>query len=129
VEHADWMNEAVRQEIETLQRAYGFEENEAVAFWHLAEARRLMVDIAVANKTRLMQLREAEYEAEGLDTAETAERTGREIADAAAFTAEVETMISQHIHGLRMLLGREVLRRNFPEGWGWEFADEAEEEH
>jgi hypothetical protein len=35
MEPADWINEQVRGEIETLQRTHGFEEDEAVAFWLL----------------------------------------------------------------------------------------------
>ena len=42
MDHADWMNDAVRQEIEALQRTHGFEEDEAIAFWHLRGAGLLM---------------------------------------------------------------------------------------
>ena len=42
MDDADWMNEQVRQEIEDLQRTYGFEEQEAIAFWHLGQVRPLM---------------------------------------------------------------------------------------
>jgi hypothetical protein len=42
MERADWMNERVREEIESLQRTYGFEEDEAVAYWHLRDAGHLI---------------------------------------------------------------------------------------
>jgi hypothetical protein len=42
MEPADWMNEQVRDEIETLQRTHGFEEEEAVAFWLLQQAWKQM---------------------------------------------------------------------------------------
>jgi hypothetical protein len=42
MERADWMNERVREEIESLQRTYGFEEDEAVAYWHLRHAGHLI---------------------------------------------------------------------------------------
>ena len=32
MEQADWMNDRVRGEIESLQRTHGFEEDEALAF-------------------------------------------------------------------------------------------------
>jgi hypothetical protein len=35
MQHSDWMNERVRQEIEDLRRTRELEEDEAVAFWHL----------------------------------------------------------------------------------------------
>jgi hypothetical protein len=35
VEHYEWMNAQVRQEIEDLQRTYGFDEDKALAYWHL----------------------------------------------------------------------------------------------
>jgi hypothetical protein len=31
VEHYEWMNDQVREEIETLQRTYGFDKDEALA--------------------------------------------------------------------------------------------------
>ena len=123
MERADWMNAAVRQEIEALRRRYGFEMDEAVAFWHLSEAQQLLNDLAIANNAKMSAIWERKYEAEGLDT--TA-RAGRRLADQTSFTAELETRISQHFHALYTVLGRQVLRRNYPEGWGWEFVDEAE---
>src|SRR5215207_1019373 len=38
LDHNEWMNDEVREEIEDLQRTHGFEEDEAVAFWHLQQA-------------------------------------------------------------------------------------------
>ena len=35
VEHYEWMNDQIRKEIEDLQRTYGFDEDEALAYWHL----------------------------------------------------------------------------------------------
>jgi DNA-binding transcriptional regulator/RsmH inhibitor MraZ len=42
VERDEWMSEQVAEEIEDLRRRFGFEGNEAVAFWHLRRARKLM---------------------------------------------------------------------------------------
>jgi hypothetical protein len=50
MEHDDWMNNEVKQEIADLQRSFGFEEREALAYWHLAEARALMVQLAIEGK-------------------------------------------------------------------------------
>jgi hypothetical protein len=38
VEHYEWMNDQVRKEIEDLQRTHGFDEDEALAYWHLRHA-------------------------------------------------------------------------------------------
>jgi hypothetical protein len=35
MEHYEWMNDQVRKEIEDLQRSYGFDEDEALAYWRL----------------------------------------------------------------------------------------------
>jgi hypothetical protein len=43
VEHYEWMNEEVRKEIEDLQRTYGFDEDEALAYWHLRHAGTLLL--------------------------------------------------------------------------------------
>jgi hypothetical protein len=42
MEPAEWINEQVRGEIETLQRTHGFEEDEAVAFWPLQQTAKQM---------------------------------------------------------------------------------------
>jgi hypothetical protein len=42
MEQADWMNDRVRGEIESLQRTHGFEEDEALAFWLLQQAEKQM---------------------------------------------------------------------------------------
>jgi hypothetical protein len=38
LDHNEWMNDEVREQIEDLQSTHGFEEDEAVAFWHLQQA-------------------------------------------------------------------------------------------
>jgi hypothetical protein len=42
VEHNEWMNDQVKEEIEALRRTHGFEENEALARCHLMKARKLI---------------------------------------------------------------------------------------
>ena len=37
------MNDQVRKEIEDLQRSYGFDEDEALAYWHLRYAGTLLL--------------------------------------------------------------------------------------
>jgi len=37
------MNDQVRQEIEDLQRTYGFDEDEVLAYWHLRHAGILLL--------------------------------------------------------------------------------------
>jgi hypothetical protein len=43
VKHYEWMNDQVRKEIEDLQRTYGFDEDEALAYWHLRHAGTLLL--------------------------------------------------------------------------------------
>jgi hypothetical protein len=50
MEQGEWMNEQVKQQIEDLRRRFGFEEQEAVAFWHLREARGLIVEMLLADE-------------------------------------------------------------------------------
>jgi hypothetical protein len=52
VEHGDWMNDQVREEIEGLRQTHGFEEDEAVAFWQLGQADKLMNEMRRADVTR-----------------------------------------------------------------------------
>ena len=125
MERAEWMNAEVWEAIEYLRRTYGFEEREAIAYWHLSEASRWMTALAQADQERLVAARAREYEAQGLDEGA---RMGREIADSLQFGAMIESRISHHFEALRAVLGKRVLRRDYPEGWGWELAAEQGEE-
>jgi hypothetical protein len=49
MERADWMNDQIRGQIEDLQQTHGFVEEEAVAFWHLSQAGKLMNDMRRAD--------------------------------------------------------------------------------
>jgi hypothetical protein len=42
MEQADWMNDRVRGEIESLQRTHGFEGDEVLAFWLLQQTAKQM---------------------------------------------------------------------------------------
>jgi hypothetical protein len=123
VEHAEWMNAEVREEIEDLQRTHGFEEGEAVAFWHLLEARQIMTDLTSEDTDRLRGLQEQEYEGEGL---EIEPRVGRDLAANDYYAARFETTIGYPFRALMRVLGLRVLRRQYPDGWGQEFSEEDE---
>ena len=43
MEHYEWMNDQLRKEIEDLQHTYGFDEDEALAYWHLRHAGTLLL--------------------------------------------------------------------------------------
>ena len=45
MERDEWMSEQVAGEIEDLRRRFGFERKEAVAYWHLLQARQLMSEM------------------------------------------------------------------------------------
>jgi septation ring formation regulator EzrA len=102
VEHYEWMNEQVRQEIEDLQRTYGFDEDEATAYWHLRHAGTLLLAMKRTGAPEI---------AEEVDESTRLARMvyGR---------SQIESNIVQHLSALRRELGDRVLRRNYPEGWG-----------
>ena len=89
MEHYEWMNDHVRQEIEVLQSTFGFDEDEALAYWHLRHAGTLLLAM---RRTRAPET-----------------SGGR---------AQIESNILPHLSALRRELGDRVLRRNYPEGWG-----------
>jgi hypothetical protein len=101
VEHYEWMNEQVRKEIEDLQRTYGFDEDEALAYWRLRHA-----------GTLLLAMRRTA--AERAEEVEESVRLARMIHG----RSQIESNIVQHLSALRRELGDRVLRRNYPEGWG-----------
>jgi hypothetical protein len=100
LEHYEWMNDQVRKEIEDLQRSYGFDEDEALAYWRL---------------TLLLAMRRTEAP-ERAEEGEESTRLARMIHD----RAQIESDVLQHLSALRRELGDRVLRRNYPEGWGIE---------
>jgi hypothetical protein len=102
VEHYEWMNEQVRQEIEDLQRTYGFDRDEATAYWHLRHAGTLLLAM---RRTVAAKLAGEEEESDRL-------------ARMVHSTAQIESNVLQPLSVLRRELGDRVLRRNYPEGWG-----------
>ena len=102
MEHYEWMNEQVRKEIEDLQRTYGFDEDEALAYWHLRHA-----------GTLLLAMRRTDAP-ERSEEGEESVRLARMIHG----RSQIESNILQHLSALRRELGDRVLRRNYPEGWG-----------
>ena len=102
MEHYEWMNDQVREEIETLQRTYGFDEDEALAYWHLRHAGTLLLAMRRTGAPEL---------------AEQGEESDR-LASMVHSTAQIESNVLQPLSVLRRELGDRVLRRNYPEGWG-----------
>ena len=90
------------EEIEDLQRSYGFDEDEALAYWYLRHAGTLLL------ATRRTEAPERAEEGE------ESTRLARMIHD----RAQIESDVLQHLSALRRELGDRVLRRNYPEGWG-----------
>jgi hypothetical protein len=137
MEQGEWMNEQVKQEIEDLRRRFGFEEQEAVAFWHLREARGLIVEMLLADEGA-HESNEGEQEDDILsDSAAFAEsirritesigQVGPDIANSIAFRVEIEARILQHFTALHRELGMRVLQRSYPDGWDQEpFVEEEE---
>jgi hypothetical protein len=102
VEHYEWMNEQVSKEIEDLQRTYGFDEDEALAYWHLRHAGSLLL--------AMRRTGAPERAEDGDESARLARMiNGR---------SQMEWDMLQHRSALRRELGDRVLRRNYPEGWG-----------
>src|SRR5688500_15206629 len=92
------MNEQVRKEIEDLQRTYGFDEDEALAYWHLRHA-----------GTLLLAMRRT-------DTPERSEEgdESTRLARMIHGRSQIESNILQHLPALRSELGDRVLRRYYP---------------
>ena len=117
MEHEAWMNEQVRGEISDLRRRFGFEQDEAVAYWHLRQAAELIFALKEVDIAK--DLRQEER-----DTIPYAEASALVSSEVAAIQAGIQ----QHFTALYRELGVRVLRRNFPEGWGGDpIADEDEE--
>jgi hypothetical protein len=102
VEHYEWMNDQVRQEIEDLQRTYGFDEDEALAYWHLRHAGTLLLAMRRTGAP------------ERAEEGEESVRLARMIHG----RSQIESDVLQHLSALRRELGDRVLRRSYPEGWG-----------
>jgi hypothetical protein len=102
VEHYEWMNDQVRKEIEDLRRTHGFDEDEALAYWHLRHAAILLLAM---RRTAVPE------------RAEEGEESAR-LAGMINSRAQIESDVLQHLSALRRELGDRVLRRNYPEGWG-----------
>jgi hypothetical protein len=102
VEHYEWMNDQVRQEIEDLQCTYGFDKDEALAYWHLRHAGTLLLAMRRTGAP---------------ERAEEVEESVR-LARMVHGRSQIESNIVQRLSALRRELGDRVLRRNYPEGWG-----------
>ena len=98
------MNDQVRQEIEDLQRTYGFDKDEALAYWHLRHAGTLLLAMRRTGAPEIAQDQEESV------------RLARMVHG----RSQIESNIVQHLSALRRELGDRVLRRNYPEGWGTE---------
>ncbi len=100
MEHNEWMNDQVREEIEDLRHTHGFEEDEAVAFWHISQAGKLMNDMRSADVNEDMD------RFEGLDDQEMRQRVV--LLDS---TTRWSTTVLQHITALQRALGHGCVRK------------------
>jgi hypothetical protein len=118
MEHHEWMNDQVRGEIEDLQRTRGFEQDEAIAYWHLRQAAKLMTELKGADLKESLSREERET----IPDVEASLLMSMEV-------AKNQVFIRQHFSALYRELGIRVLRRSFPEGWGGEpVAEDVDEE-
>jgi hypothetical protein len=106
MEQAGWMNDQIRDEIETLRRTHGFEE-EAIAFWYLQQAAKQMHALRREDITQEMDRHEGRPDQLALQHAIVVEHV-----------TKWHSGIQQHFTALQDALGARVLRRTFPEGWG-----------
>ena len=90
--------------IEDLQRTYGFDKDEATAYWHLRHAGTLLLAMRRTSAPEIAQEQEESV------------RLARMIHG----RSQIESNILQHLSALRRELGDRVLRRYYPEGWGSE---------
>lgn len=83
------MTGPTHEELQDLIERFGFEEKEAEAFYHLNKARDLFDELSVGDERRFAKL--------------------------LFFEMDAGTLFRQ----LRRHLAVRVLRRNYPEGWGY----------
>ena len=107
MEHNEWMKDEARVEIESLQRNYGFEEDEALAFWLLQQAEKQMDELRQADVLKELNRHEGRPDQLALQHTVVLENIARWHAG-----------IHQHFTTLQQALGARVLGRTFPEGWG-----------
>jgi len=107
VENNEWMNDQVREEIERLQRRYGFKEDEAIAYWHLRNA----ADLMIASRRAEVEERLRREERDIIPTAEASALISSEMSAG-------HVRILQHFTALYRELERRVLSRTYPKGWG-----------
>lgn len=117
-----WMNEQVKGEIEDLRRKFGFEQKEAIAYWHLRRAEWLRGEMDLEDR---QQKRESEKEED--DALGYHEWLGKTISSAADSQARAAEKYGQHFGALYRDLGTRVLKRDYQEGWGDPFSDVPEE--
>ena len=99
------MEQNFEQEIEDLRRRFGFEEKEAGAFWHLTQAKLLMIDFK----------RDDAHEA--IQSSNARDQAGFALLNAHEM-AKAEANVFSHFLALERELASRVLRRDYPEGWG-----------
>lgn len=109
MQSTEWMNEQVKGRIEDLRQNYGFEEAEALAFWHLQDAQELIT-----------LLRAEDFDRES-------EKSSFGASDAIMWASSSEANVFQHFEALYRELALRVHARNYPAGWGRETSDEDEE--
>ncbi len=118
-----WMNEQVKGEIEDVRRKHGFEEKEAVAYWHIRRAEILISRISLDDEKE--KEREREEEDDGIDNYEW---LGITMVRTSYAAVRSEMRYGQHFAALYRELGRRVLRRDYPEGWGGDPAADVPQE-
>jgi hypothetical protein len=98
VEHYEWINDQLRKEIEDLQRTYGFDEDEALAYWHLRHAGTLLLAM---RRTHAPQRSE-----EGEESLRLARMIhGR---------SQIESNVLQHLSALRRRIRRSGVAQELP---------------
>jgi hypothetical protein len=110
------MNEQVQEELADLRRRSGFEEEEALAFWHRRQAGALM------NEKRDVDLRQE------LDRVESQEQLSG-VDQQATFVTHVARWhagVYEYLAALNRALGQRVLRRHYPDGRGRGYTAESQ---
>ena len=99
------MEQNFEREVEDLRRRFGFQDKEAGAFWHLAQAKMLMSDFKREDAHEAIQSSNARDQA-GFALLNTHEM------------AKAEASVFSHFLALERELANRVLRRDYPQGWG-----------
>ena len=103
-ESNEQVRDLIKDTLEEYKSRLGFNDDEALAFWHLSQALDLMLDLAIEDGQQARD--DLAKPGGGFNTWTLIRENSR-----------TEAQIRHPFAALRAELGRRVLRRDYPDGW------------